>query len=120
MTVCHCAAFCANTEKQDMSKHSILFRHFIQTKFLRCVPYLMPCDCIILYFSVFDLWLYIFVSLNRAEKTEVLSDDLLQVNMTFFSITVPMCTSTVKGLQTQTVSCVAVLTGLNGPQLPGV
>ncbi len=38
--------------------------------------------------SVFDLWLHICVSVNRAEKTEVLSDDLLQVNMTFFLIAV--------------------------------
>lgn len=32
--------------------------------------------------SVFDLWLHICVPLCRAEKTEVLSDDLLQVNIT--------------------------------------
>lgn len=34
-----------------------------------------------LYYIVF----HVCVFLNRAEKTEVLSDDLLQVNMTLFS-----------------------------------
>lgn len=35
--------------------------------------------------SVFDRCFKLCVSFNRAEKTEVLSDDLLQVNMTFSS-----------------------------------
>lgn len=80
----HCVAFVYQYRTVGRVQILHIIRPWIQIRCLRCDPQLLWIALYCVSLVAVSIWPPFCVSLNRAEKTEVLSDDLLQVNMTFF------------------------------------